>query len=58
MINSVSNASTAYAMQIQASKTQQQTPTKHGQQEDSVHLSAQAKAAAASQGVDHDGDSH
>ena len=59
MISPVSSASSAYLHQVQTSRTQQQpAATKLAQQEqDSVQLSAHAKAAA-SQDVDHDGDSH
>ncbi|MDQ2712156.1 MAG: hypothetical protein M3Y24_08000 [Acidobacteriota bacterium] len=58
MISSVSGASMAYLQQAQAPKAQQQPTAKPAQQEqDSVQLSAHAKAAM-SQDVDHDGDSH
>jgi hypothetical protein len=58
MISPVSSASTAHLEQTPASRSQQQIPAKPAQEkEDSVQLSVHAKAAA-SQGVDHDRDSH
>ncbi len=57
-ISSVSGGASAYLQQSQAAKPNPQAPTSQSaQKQDSVQFSAQAKAAA-SQDVDHDGDSH
>ena len=58
MINPVSSQAPVSAPQSQPSKAQQApTPAASSQAPDSVHLSAQAKAALSGD-ADHDGDSH
>lgn len=57
-ISSVSGGASAYLQQSQAATPKPQAPaSQSAQQQDSVQLSSQAKAAAL-QDVDHDGDSH
>ncbi|MBV8069892.1 MAG: hypothetical protein JO270_08315 [Acidobacteriaceae bacterium] len=55
MISAISNVADHYTQGVQASQSNSSTKAAP-QQEDSVHLSSQAAAAAGD--VDHDGDSH
>ena len=59
-ISSLSSASAAYSPSTSVAPKAPQTSasTESKQQEDTVHLSPAALAAAASHDVDHDGDSH
>ncbi len=59
MINPISSQSNIYLQPSQPAKAQPAATSQQSHQtEDSVQISAQAKAALASQDVDHDGDSH
>jgi hypothetical protein len=59
MISPVSSQSSAYLQQTQPTKSQPaSTPAEPSKTEDSVQISAQAKAALSLGDVDHDGDRH
>jgi hypothetical protein len=58
MVSPVSNQSALYIPAQPSGSRQTTAPKQQEPAQDSVHLSAQAKAAAASGDVDHDGDSH
>ena len=59
MINPISSQASIYLQPSQSVKSQPAATSQQSHQtEDSVQISAQAKAALAAQDVDHDGDSH